>query len=430
MVCVCDEMKVPYNSRFTIVREHFLGRPMGASDRWGDLASELGIEAPPPSPSPLPEPPKPVPLARPPVAAAPRPPKPATDWSRLAGDLGIDASVTAAATPAPTIRQSPTPPVASPPAAPSLSTERPQRESRHEPRHDRSVRTEQPPERSRTLERPAREQQYGRRAPIEAAAEPDHDFDESEPAAFEPLANMDIERDEFGGPASSESGTPGRADEEHRTRRRRRRGRGGRGRSQRDGRDSRDSRSPRPFEPVDVDNPPAEPDVSDAPWSVDPSQRGGNYRAEAFDDAAMLDEDGLPMADESMHPDAPRKRRRRRRGGRGRKRGERTSAMQGDADVEREDSLSDDLLDIGEMPSKESFAATAERASDATDDDFDHESELHKGHRAVPSWEEAVGFLVSANLESRARSPESRGQHRGGRGRGRGRGGRGQRDSR
>jgi hypothetical protein len=59
--------------------------------------------------------------------------------------------------------------------------------------------------------------------------------------------------------------------------------------------------------------------------------------------------------------------------------------------------------------------------------DLEQDSELHKGHRAVPSWEEAVGFLIAANLEARAKSPESRGQHRG---RGRGRGGKGRREPR
>ncbi len=42
-------------------------------------------------------------------------------------------------------------------------------------------------------------------------------------------------------------------------------------------------------------------------------------------------------------------------------------------------------------------------------------------HRAIPPWEEAIGYIVSVNMEARAKNPKS-GAPRG-RGRGRGRGG-------
>ena len=44
-------------------------------------------------------------------------------------------------------------------------------------------------------------------------------------------------------------------------------------------------------------------------------------------------------------------------------------------------------------------------------------------HRNIPSWEEAIGIVISANQEARAKSPAGK-PSRGGRG-GRGRGGRG-----
>ena len=71
-------------------------------------------------------------------------------------------------------------------------------------------------------------------------------------------------------------------------------------------------------------------------------------------------------------------------------------------------------------------------AADDSDGDLDSEhgddQDGHEGrpsHRAIPSWDEAIGVIVSANLESRAKNPHSGGSPRG-RGRGQ-RGGRGRR---
>jgi hypothetical protein len=59
-----------------------------------------------------------------------------------------------------------------------------------------------------------------------------------------------------------------------------------------------------------------------------------------------------------------------------------------------------------------------ESAEDGDDDDLIEPGE----HKGIPTWHEAIGVVVGANLDARARSP----QQRGGRGRGgRGRGGRG-----
>jgi hypothetical protein len=44
----------------------------------------------------------------------------------------------------------------------------------------------------------------------------------------------------------------------------------------------------------------------------------------------------------------------------------------------------------------------------------------HTGHKKIPTWQDAVGILIDANMTSRANSPD-RGGHRGRRGGGRGR---------
>ena len=74
--------------------------------------------------------------------------------------------------------------------------------------------------------------------------------------------------------------------------------------------------------------------------------------------------------------------------------------------VEDEDEMEAGLLDLPE-------------AMDEDDEDADSAS-AKAGFRSIPTWEEAVGILVSANLESRARRPGNGGPP--------GRGGRGSRD--
>jgi hypothetical protein len=57
---------------------------------------------------------------------------------------------------------------------------------------------------------------------------------------------------------------------------------------------------------------------------------------------------------------------------------------------------------------------------EADGEDEDDESAPLKGHRGIPSWDEAIGFIVGANLEARAKNPTpGRGRGRGGRDRGR-----------
>ncbi len=57
---------------------------------------------------------------------------------------------------------------------------------------------------------------------------------------------------------------------------------------------------------------------------------------------------------------------------------------------------------------------------DEDHDDDDDLGDAKLGHRGIPTWEEALSVIIDANMEARAKNPQS-GQSRG-RGRGWGRG--------
>lgn len=148
--------------------------------------------------------------------------------------------------------------------------------------------------------------------------------------------------------------------------------------------------------------------------------------------------------------DEPQRRRRRRRGGRRRRRPE--GAESESSRPSAADAFDDDEFDRDEAPGEELDAAdefeTAKRGGtskrfgsakgiDVDDgaleeshadsdegEESDDNGELRTSHKAIPSWDEAVGIVVSANMEARARNPNAHsGAPRRGRG-GRGRGGR------
>lgn len=168
----------------------------------------------------------------------------------------------------------------------------------------------------------------------------------------------------------------------------------------------------------------------------------------------VLDENRVSVDGESPAPagersDAERepRRRRRRRGGRG-KRGARDGEGRrepaaGSASGERRSESRDAELDNDE---EDRATDDGMRASDdrlrAVDDDEDDEDQLlapigghddeddsdddhdfKAQHRGIPSWDEAIGLIVAANMEARARNPSGpSGGQRGRRGQGRGRG--------
>ena len=129
-------------------------------------------------------------------------------------------------------------------------------------------------------------------------------------------------------------------------------------------------------------------------------------------------EQGEPTAE--SRPERPERRRGRRGRSRGRDRGPvRDAAIPAPAVEDRpplEEDLDDTTLDL----------------PDPLGDETDDEASAAVGFHSIPTWEEAVGILVSANLESRARRPgngaaSGRGGNRGGRDRNRGGGNRGSR---
>jgi hypothetical protein len=101
--------------------------------------------------------------------------------------------------------------------------------------------------------------------------------------------------------------------------------------------------------------------------------------------------------------------------------------MGGDAD------RFDDLLDDGAGEHEDRGGRRAEhddepahadshegRAHGEDDEDDDDLKPIHKG---IPTWEEGIGLIVAANMESRAKNPNPGGNNpRGGRGRGGNRG--------
>jgi hypothetical protein len=101
------------------------------------------------------------------------------------------------------------------------------------------------------------------------------------------------------------------------------------------------------------------------------------------------------------------RRRRRRRGGRDR--GAETSPS---AD-------SDEDLPAGRLDEPASLESDRRGELDGLDDSDEDADVDHHSHRGIPSWDDAIGFIIDTNMESRSKSPKSGGPRgrRGGRGR-------------
>jgi hypothetical protein len=84
----------------------------------------------------------------------------------------------------------------------------------------------------------------------------------------------------------------------------------------------------------------------------------------------------------------------------------------GEESVEREELAGDEEPVVGETPGP---AAEDESSGDLSDLDDDVERASHHG---IPTWEEAVGVVIAANMEARAKNPGGSPRNRGGRGRG------------
>lgn len=160
---------------------------------------------------------------------------------------------------------------------------------------------------------------------------------------------------------------------------------------------------------------------------------------------ADIDVTEAPVArkKEEASEDRPRRRRRRRRGrGRGAdSAAEPTSATEPPARSQAYADEDEDVEDDADYlpaptsrrePTRSAVPARGRRsetpssrvpASNDLDEEDDDDVVDHGEHRSIPTWQDAIGLVVGANMEARAKNP---GGNRGGRGRGgRGRGGRG-----
>lgn len=227
-----------------------------------------------------------------------------------------------------------------------------------------------------------------------------------------------ISSETIDGKTTYTASTPGEresADEKKPGRRRRRR-RGGR-RTRRD----RDANEPRPAgeELTTIDDSldsPLDAEVLD--FDMAEGELGASTQAlgEASDlaDGSAVEEG----SDTGSEAEPKRKRRRRRRRGSGRKARE-GATKSGEEDTIRPSNERD--ADEDDDGDEDSVAGPGTRLGD----DDDHDGHLDKNsHRAIPSWQDAIGMIVAVNMEARAKSP--RGDRPRGRGRGRGQqGGRG-----
>jgi ribonuclease E len=134
--------------------------------------------------------------------------------------------------------------------------------------------------------------------------------------------------------------------------------------------------------------------------------------------------------------DGERKRgrsRRRRRGGRGRKSGDRPAQERSSSpqprEPLREDEFGVEFDDVVEDEDEPALIGNGTDVADGDEIDMDDEGGSSSGksaaQRAIPSWDEAIGFIVDSNMQSRSqRRPPSRSDSRGNSSRGRSRGGR------
>jgi ribonuclease E len=191
----------------------------------------------------------------------------------------------------------------------------------------------------------------------------------------------------------------------------------------------------------------AEPvsEVTDPRLSYEPDEDSGRSEIRSLSGADVTAAEFVEEAIERPtlaedEDDADRKRgrsRRRRRGGRGRRsRGDQREG--GPAEPRIHDSGGDDQLDadfddLGDDDSEltdDASLATAEPDHDDSDlEDSAGEQvasssrSLSAAQRAIPSWDDAIGFIVEANMQTRSqRRPPSRPDSRGGSSRGRSRG--------
>jgi hypothetical protein len=357
---------------------------MSNADHWNSLASSLG--APVPAPAPPTEEKEPAAqVASPPKrsVAPPSASKPAerreADWLQLASQLGVTPT---GPPPVSSTRPQPAPAQQAPRVEPPR-----EQSSREHRREDRPPRTHTPPPRQQPASRempepPARQSGPPQEREVE-------EFVAEEIAREEPIDAELVEEDD------RERDPAARQEDVERTGRKRRRRRRG-GRRSKSGRLAPEDEQPR--------------EVQDETAQAAPLAEG-------------MTAEELPGEAASAPADRTGRPKRRRRRGSGRNRDKpRVQSDESKESLEREveaESESEDELFAADDEQAELAAVPGEM--DAGDEEG-AESQVDKNsHRAIPAWEEAIGFIVSVNMDNRAKNPKSGPP----RGRGRGRGNRG-----
>lgn len=391
-------------------------------DHWNSLINQLGAEPPQDSPPPA------APTPAPPASSSSRSVSPSSssaesesrkkspravrpgDWDALASDLGV-AVPPAPALPSTSAALPPTPAVAPPPEVtaqrparpagdrreerrPSRSEDRPRRSSEPTSRetapretasreavrepspgdHWNSIGSESPRSRADSIDRPAR---LTPRSEDSERELPRDDLDTVIP---------DVVDEEGRGPArdreAGESNEPTRDD---RGRRRRRRGRR------------------RRFEPEDVEE----------TFTEEIDELTDEGRDDKPEEEEVETETEFRKPDDE--PEGEERTRRRRRGRRRRREGGDEPRVRA-ASTERRPEERHADGDRPEMVEEEEEVRGQDDVHDDDDGDEVDESLKHE-HRSIPTWQEAVGVLINANMEQRARNPGRDSRPRGGRGR-------------
>jgi ribonuclease E len=419
--------------------------------KWDDLARDLGANISPGAETQDQSPPPPQAASQPtskPAATPPAaPPKrSAADWNKLAGDLGI--APVEPIEPEPIVSKSPraTQP---PPPLPKAEIDLPVREASEA--EDRPKRPERP-------ERQRDERGRGRQTSSRSRGDRSSREEGPKPAgeAQRPRSRRDRsdrDRSERGRPREREVSERREIAPENRERR----------------------NTPPPERQVAAPPPereeppkpaavslwhkifgaPAEPaaPLEEKTYpSFDPDERPNESgRREGFESARRPAENELSgddFIDELERDDSPatagddasteeEKRtrpRRRRRGGRGRKASDRPARPPRDKTADDE-SPADAAVDNDDFGGIESLRGNDDEDNLNADDEFlgngDADGDLdadalpnrRRAERAIPSWDEAIGFIVDSNLQTRSqRRPPSRSQSRSDQPRGRSRG--------
>lgn len=390
------------------------------SSHWQSLASELGAETAPRPVKPQVRPPAVAPREKK-KSAAPPPSPPKGNWQDLAASLGVDVPPPP---PKPTV---PAKPVEAKPvsATPPARSARPAREDREpQRRRSRDHDSEKSSHRRHQPDRPTRPASPQLGPSSGEAVEYVHaEHVDAELVGAEFVDDIDLLED-FDEPLAARDATAEprgeaahkRDDDQPGGRRRRRRRRGGR--HLRKEAEAARSETPRDLASdfLEVEREESDEEIADFLDDIEATPAGDVDEAERA---------------EQREPGEKRRRGRRRGRGRGRRRDTPRDDVQAAAErtaAEDDDTL-DELAAIGAPHHDRDETADDDLAEVQADDDANgdgesDDAEMRPSHRAIPSWQEAVGMIVAGNMESRAKNPHAGSQRprgRGGRGRGRGR---------